>query len=378
MTIRSFDLSLMECTRIHSEQDVISTVDAVASLGLFPGVGSWTVASSPKPVMDIAAFLPTVHRVWEQPRSAKRTSQVRTVENWGFGLVWPEMPGGRGQFTISRRGVADWDVSVLLSLWSYEATRTTLPVFAEVCAGLLSRIGMLLYERAAPAMSILYDFDADEDVDLPSMTVRRRMVVGWRTWYGPAYVEAFGRDTLLGLPDRAEPLDDGGVFHALDAPPLALVQGDRNMYAGVFDYLRARGIEPAWPKPPKAPRARRTSSAQSRRTGSAQSRRTGVDDDREQIEFNEYMRTLLDTILVLADGRRIVMLPIAWPTLSEAQRVIAIRHTLYAIESLLQRHPDGTVQVEFDEIPPDLRGLLDRAVGGNPRVTVGLLSDPPG
>jgi hypothetical protein len=91
--------------------------------------------------------------------------------------------------------------------------------------------------------------DPDEAPDLLEAADRRRLIVGWRTWYGPAYVEAFGRDWLLGLPDRAAPLPDGGVAHGLDAPLAALVRGEPAPYAAVRAYLRRAGIRPAWPEP---------------------------------------------------------------------------------------------------------------------------------
>lgn len=90
---------------------------------------------------------------------------------------------------------------------------------------------------------------------------------------------------------------------------------------------------------------------------------------------------LLDTILARADGTGIIMLPIEWSKLGEAQRVIALRHTLHAVQTILERHPEtvgGAVRVELDELPLDLGALLNRAFGANPHVTLGLLSELPG
>ncbi|MCC7368088.1 MAG: hypothetical protein IT306_06690 [Chloroflexi bacterium] len=87
-----------------------------------------------------------------------------------------------------------------------------------------------------PSIGLIYGV-GDDDIDMPPPVLRRELLVGWRTWFGPEYVEKYGRDLLLGLPDRAEPLD--------------LVTGKRGVYAGVGAYLTEHDIRPAWPRLPR-------------------------------------------------------------------------------------------------------------------------------
>jgi hypothetical protein len=258
------ELGLWDCRGIRAESDVIEVVRLIAEQGLVPGVGPWTATATPRPITpaEITAFVPGVH--FASGGSAKRSrgrsvDRLTPMETWGYAALRPEMPGGQAQVGIGRLGEDNWEASVLVSAWSHARAGVPLHEFIASWAPLLERIGAALYGHTRPVLGAITaspstSYESDQ---LSGHALRRRLVVGWRTWLGPAYVEAFGRDLLLGLPDRAQPLEDGGVFHGLDAPAVSLVQGDPAIYNAVWPYLEQAGITPAWPRPRRARPARR-------------------------------------------------------------------------------------------------------------------------
>jgi hypothetical protein len=210
--LRNLTLKLVDCAGIRTEQDVLDIVQTVADLGLRPGTGAYTATGQPEPVNDVHAFVPSTHHVF---LSDAKTDRRIMAEEWGFGGVWLHARGTRSLFSVARRGPGDdWDVSASILTWSYEQTRLSFERFVSEATTLLETMGTQLRPRACPEFGILYGVTSDE-IDLAHAVMRRDLVVGWRTWYGPAYVERYGHDVLLGLPDRTERLNDGGVYHAL-------------------------------------------------------------------------------------------------------------------------------------------------------------------
>lgn len=249
------ELGFWDCAGIRTEADVIDVARLVAAQGLVPGVGPWTATSTPRPVAaaDIGAFVPTVH--FASGGSARRSrarsaDRLTPQETWGYAAVRPEQPFGQAQVGIGRLGEDNWEVSILVSTWSHARAEMPPQAFVASWASLLEGIGTALYARTRPVLGAVTaspptSYESDQ---LARWVLQRRLVVGWRTWFGPAYVDAFGRDLLLGLPDHTTPVDDGGVSHALDAPAVALVQGEPTIYSRVKSYLALRNIEPAWPR----------------------------------------------------------------------------------------------------------------------------------
>jgi hypothetical protein len=246
--IRDLILWHVECAGIESESDVLDVAAMIANLGLQPGVGAYTARTQMEPVDDVRGFVPTTHYMTP---GVVRPDRRLSVERWSYGAVWLSGRGIRCGVTINRRGGArDWDVAVRVLTWSHEHAKIPLQVAADDATAVLEKIGTTLYPRLFPTMGLLYSAGED-DIELPHAVLDRKLAVGWRSWYGPAYFETFGRELLLGLPDRTEALDDGGVYQALDVAPLDLVTGKRGTYAGVVAYLAERDIRPAWPRLPR-------------------------------------------------------------------------------------------------------------------------------
>src|SRR5207247_1070889 len=93
---------------------------------------------------------------------------------------------------------------------------------------ILEQLGELLYQRARPALTVLTATGDREFDGSPSAAERRRLIVGWRTWYGPAYVEPVGRVWLLAWPGAAAPTGDGAVGRMIREQLLKALQQDHD------------------------------------------------------------------------------------------------------------------------------------------------------
>jgi hypothetical protein len=87
----------------------------------------------------------------------------------------------------------------------------------------LDKIGDALYPSVRPVLQSLTNTD-DEILGFPTAVENRRLIVGWRTWFSSAYVDTFGHDWLMNLPDYCGPLSDGGIKHGLTSSAVALAK----------------------------------------------------------------------------------------------------------------------------------------------------------
>lgn len=380
--LRDLILDFRECAGFRSEADVLDVAEIIAGLGLRPGVGAYTGTSQPEPVDGVRPFVSTRHHVFEGYGPIDR---LHMMDDWGYGAVWARAPGTRAMVSVFRRSEADWDLKVSICTWSHTHTNLSLEEHVSASTELLEQIGSVLYRRVRPALGIVYG--AGSEIGLASVVLLRDLAVGWRTWYGPTYVETYGQEALLGLPDRTEGLDDGGVYHALDATPLQLAKGDRSLYTNVWPYLDQHSLDPAWPRRPRPRKGRagtRGAAGPAHANGPAstnRSERSGNGTrppERTLDEVKAYVIQTLDTALVFAGGTvHLFMLPIIWSRLAEEQRVVTFRMLLYRIQAHQQEHPSVRIEVRFDEIPPDLREWLEGAFPDGGPVSYGLLTDDP-
>jgi hypothetical protein len=233
--LRNLDLILRRCDGIRSPADLTEILMLLRPLGLGAGAGAIAATDTPRPVEDLAASLITHRWVSAQGQQAEKAgtlTSTQTMERWSWSLVRMEQPQTRGNIFITRRGAATWDILASVLTFSHTVLGVSADEFTNEWAELLERFGDVLYLQTRPALSILTATGENEYAS-PSPTVEQQnLVVGWRTWYGPPYVEKFGRDWFLGLPDRAQLLADGGVAHALDAPLTAIVHGDTGCMTG--------------------------------------------------------------------------------------------------------------------------------------------------
>jgi hypothetical protein len=368
--VRNLTLRFLECSGIEAGEDVLDIAEMVANFGLRPGAGTYTATTQLEPVEDVRAYVQTTHL--ETPGGG-RPDRRFAFERWVYGTVWLAARGILSDVTIARRGGArDWDVTVTIQTWSYQFAGLPLEVVAEHGADLLVRVGAALYPRIQPALGLIYGVGND-DVEMPPAVLRRQLMVGWQTWYGPTYVEKYGRELLLGLPDRTEMLDDGGVFHALNVAPLDLVTGKRGIYTGVAAYLGERDIRPAWPRLPRS----KSNATPRRRKEVARAVDDATVDDASLDVFQDEVRALLSNAIVLDTGLRVLMVPLAWSELNETQQTIVYQNLLQVVRFLLAEHPGSRIRVEFEEMPADLQQLLATTYPAGGPVSYGLLTDPP-
>jgi hypothetical protein len=365
---RDLEFTFWECQRLASQADVVEVVELIAGFGLVPGRRggpAWTREGrtpEPVPFSDIPAAVEAAHHLTiagEQLARGERASPLSSAEWWRFGLVHREHPHIPTTVTIGPRVGGQWDISLYVYTPGHTDQGLSLEAFCASWGPLLEQVGDALYARARPALGAITN-TKDEIIGFPGLVNRRRMLVGWRTWYGPAYVETFGRDFLLGLPDRAQPLDDGGVRHALDAPALALAQHAPDLYASVWPYLDGAGVEPAWP------RARRRGP----RRGPSREEL-----DRELTAFRRDMVDLLTFTITLEDNQRVKGFAPDWdlladPKLGQARRALVLRSVREAAERELREHPEAQVRFELGpDAPQELRRLLDELAETNPRLS---------
>lgn len=363
------ELRLFGCDGVASFDDVVSVAGLMRDLGcVFVETvgGANQVASDNRTFLEERSF-DFVSRGVLSP--AQLESPAQELQRWG-GLCAPvEALHSEGGFGACRRLGNAWDLQVRITTDLLRTHDESVSAAVSRWAALLERLGDALYERIRPELGVLFATQPSDMRERVPAFLQRRLFVGWRTWYGPAYVEAYGQDVLLGLPDRAEALDGGGVRHKLAADPVDLVAGEKRVHAAVFSYLKERGLQPAWPRMPR-PKSDKSSPRRQRSE-------RGTADDRKLDRFQKDVRRLLSTVAVLKSGVRVLMLPVPWSLLGPDEQAILVRHLLYAVQSAMTDHPGGRVHIEFEEIPADLWDLLEKTYPPGGPVSFGLLTDEP-
>jgi len=112
-------------------------------------------------------------------------------------------------FDEYRRGGNKLEVGALLD-FQFQDQRPLVEPFAQR----MLAIARDLYPLARPTYGeVEGNWGEWDTVDVSRLRLKH---ISWVNFFGPAYVEKYGRDVLLGLPgSRTELLPDGGVFHQL-------------------------------------------------------------------------------------------------------------------------------------------------------------------
>ncbi|GEM_PF-763383 len=357
-----------ECAGISSVQDVIEMFELLRPLGLALGVGAWGYKKHPSPTNDIPATLAEGYHDWHFLRDGETEppkGAAEPLDRWIRGLLWVEQPYIFAGVHVNRRADDHWDVwlDAASSPISLENMAITLADFAQRWGSVLEEAGTLLYRKLRPAIGLICGIGDADWVDFVRPALARRLSIGWRAWFGPAYVERYGRDWLRGLPGRTAELDDGGVAHALDASAVELITG-ANVYAGVWPYLEAAGITPYWPR--KRKRSPREAGSRARRDNNQTSRKqaTTAMDQPGLLEAATTVADMMATSLVLDDGWRTKMLFLDWDNLSAGQRDVAVQQARLQLEAELLALPGAKVALEIGVLAPALRSMLDDLAGG--------------
>jgi hypothetical protein len=363
---KNLSLYLWDCRRVRTERDVLEIVQAVRDLSLLPADGVWSDTGHPQPASDLEGCLARHHHdiaaVYASQGRKPPAKRYAPRESWILPLVRAETPGVQANLAVGHRQPGTWSIEVYLSVWSYRHSGQTLDAFCASWGELLEAAGNALWRRAEPRIGWLIAEPSEAQPELYRAADRGQLIVGWRTWFGSAYVDAFGRDWLLALPDWATPAD-GGVRHGLDASVATLVQNNEGSYTAVRSYLDRAGVPPAWPA--------------ARSTAASGPPHTAL--DAELTTFRRDLRDLLSFTMSVGPNQRVKVFAPDWsivhePHLGEAKRALVLQSVRDAAERELREHPDAEIRFELGEGAPDeLRQMLDAVARVNPRLSYVVL-----
>ena len=174
--------------------------------------------------------------------------------------------------------------------------------------------------------------------------------ISWANFFGPAYVERYGRDFLLGLPGhKTEELPDGGVFHQLSRTFVAQsVEEAHRIRQEIIEYCARHGVKVSCKAPFVIPGLTRESPPKGR-----------LRDE----ELRAYLKQMLGTTLVLADETRVKYVYIPWEELTRQQREKVVEAIRKAAIEEIKNSGGHRVRFEFNEIPDELDQALASLAG---------------
>jgi hypothetical protein len=272
------------------------------------------------------------------PRGATKESW-----SWSIGLRDHETLGA--EFSASALEPDTWEVGLTVSLPPYPWNEQAFRELFDRWGAALEWVGDLLYRHLEPVLVSVDPVLQDDMTDFLREVDRRRLGVGWRTWYGPAYVETYGLDWLLGLPDWTRPLPGGGVLHGLSVPLWSVAAGERIGYASLWPYLERSRVRQAWPDdfwPTEAP----------------------LSPAAEAAHLLAFRRAVDRFFLpkVEQGGRTTLGLTTPWHLMTEPEMGTLAEATLDAVRAALVGAGEGEVVLEIDEF--DLTNLVPTLLSG--------------
>ncbi|GIV82921.1 MAG: hypothetical protein KatS3mg051_2275 [Anaerolineae bacterium] len=223
----------------------------------------------------------------------------------------------------------------------------------EPTAQRILELSRLLYPMTQPWFGFI---DANNPI-LPRDVLKRRLKhVGWVNFFGPPYVEKYGRDFLLALPGyKTELLPDGGVFHQLSPTFVAADEAEaRRLRQAVIASCRQHGSKVTCFAPYVIP---------------GLTRLTPPEEPLDDAQLILYLDHVLPATLVLDDGARLKRLYIPWRHLSGAQREMTLARLKQALIAEVKRGGWKRLRLEFNELPAELEQMLLEVFGSdNPDV----------
>lgn len=240
-------LNLWDARGMLEGDGLVGVGRALAGVGLEPVVGQ--ASGSPSLSSDNPLFWSGIE-IQDTPERGR----LRPIRTWACRLTTSSgtVPSG---FALFEAGVLSPAVNtVQITLGPPVGNRTdTVDAWSSWAGLLLEQAGTALYEHVHPVLAAITTVAPGRPAPWRNDLVRRviddnQLVVGWRTWFSPERVEIHGRDVLMDIPDMAWALEDGGIGHGLGAPASALVRGQREIFAGVWDYADTRRLTLAWPR----------------------------------------------------------------------------------------------------------------------------------
>jgi len=209
----------------------------------------------------------------------------------------------------------------------------------------LKQLIVAVYSHAQPELGWIDRADRNT-TDETDVRKQRLLTISWINVFGPAYVEHYGSEFLMGLPGyRTERLPDGGVFHQLSEQFVVADQKEgRAIRNQVKSYCAAQGLKVKCNAPYILPAAAATPQ---------------VDSPAEGMDFEAYLDQALGTTLIRDDGTRVKVLFIDWVNLTPGERETALHKISQAALTEAQHVAIGQrVRFEFNDLPDDLTKVL--------------------
>ncbi len=182
-----------------------------------------------------------------------------------------------------------------------------------------------------------YDFGEIDKLRLPRLA--------WVTFFSPAYVQRYGEALLNNIPAyRIEPLPDGGVMVQLTRSLLVKSQAEgRRIRKAVRDYFASHGLKVRICAPYYVPKAI-------------------IPPGLEPVnpELHEYMRTIMNTTLVLTDDTRLKALHVPWDEMNDTEKGVAMTYIHNLLYEEMKKRPNARWRMEINAMPEELAWMLEK------------------
>ena len=332
----------LNCQKLEGLESVRSLAHNLAAQQFLPAEAENNLS----PSLDIDRLVTSRWKprdLWDESRPFEGSSLYRVP----FRLIPVTHPDIISSFSCAFYGLAHSTIGIGgLVDFEFKDQRPELEPYAQS----LLKLANTLYPILAPSFGWVDESEATGRYIKEAVKTQLK-VIGWANFFGPSFVETYGRDFLLGLPGwKVEELADGGVFHQLspaitaDDPKSALELRRR-----VEKYCADRGLKVRCRGPYYIPGGQ---------TGESGKEGYGSDE-----EFKLYLETILGTTLTLDDGTRVKPIYIQWQALTLTQRELALGCIRAAAISEVREHRDVPIRFEFNELPDDLAQAMRDVVG---------------
>jgi hypothetical protein len=223
--------------------------------------------------------------------------------------------------------------------------------YVEPFAQRLKDLGLALYPLVQPTLGWVDESFSNETDTKESLKLKLR-TISWVNFFGPAYIQRYGQDFLLGLPGyKTELLPDGGVFYQLSPTFVATSEKEAKVLRRqVIAYCAGHGLKVTCRAPHYIAGVSPTPTPEPIAPVS-------------NAEVRTYLKQALATTLVLTDGTRVKPIYILWDDLTPRQRQMALDAIQRAAIAEIKRPGRKRIRFEFNEIPDDLDQTLADLVG---------------
>jgi hypothetical protein len=265
-------------------------------------------------------------------------------------FLLPEMPGFTSDISFNfsyYNPQRNWlAIGALVDLGGYVRDERE---YVEPLAQQLQALGVVLYPLLQPMLGWVDEVHGNPTESEHSAKLELR-AIPWVNFFGPAYVERYGRDFLLSLPGyKTELLPDGGVFHQLSPTFVAPSEQEaKRLRRWVIAYCAEHGLKVTCRAPYVIPGL----------TFQPEPEELASD-----AEVQEYLQQALAVTLVLTDGTRVKPIYIPWADLTLRQRQMALEAIKQAAIAEIKRPGRKRIRFEFNEIPDELDHMLADLVG---------------